>query len=276
METGGGWAFVIGAGGAVYSYLFTLVTILPELIQLAWLPGYQKSSILIYNTSDRGGDLMGKELQQEQKSRAQIQKEAVRLNQQINFLVMRYMWQRYKGRAKKNTKYNRTIYDVLGISRERYTRVLDGQVASFGVNKLTRINQITNVSMEIFNGSKAFQFKKIGLHQWKDLFDCRVDNIAEFREKAKELFNLIEEGDFTKKSDLYKFRLFCEKLAKYDGVSHEVAVREITRVLEARLFSDLEECSLETLESYQKVLAEQSAMVNTLLSYRKYKNKTAT
>lgn len=75
---------------------------------------------------------MGKELQQEQKSRAQIQKEAVRLNQQINFLVMRYMWQRYKGRAKKNTKYNRTIYDVLGISRERYTRVLDGQVAKFG------------------------------------------------------------------------------------------------------------------------------------------------
>ena len=215
-------------------------------------------------------------MQQGPKSREQIQKEAVRLNQQINFLVMRYMWQRYKGRAKKNTKYNRTIYDVLGISRERYTRVLDGQVASFGVNKLTRINQITNVSMEIFNGSKAFQFKKIGLHQWKDLFDCRVDNIAEFREKAKELFNLIEEGDFTKKSDLYKFRLFCEKLEKYDGVSHEVAVRETTRVLEARLFSDLEECSLETLESYQKVLAEQSAMVNTLLSYRKYKNKTAT
>ncbi len=45
MGTVPGRAFVMGASGAVYSYLLALVTMLPELIQFAWLPSYQKSSI---------------------------------------------------------------------------------------------------------------------------------------------------------------------------------------------------------------------------------------
>lgn len=76
-------------------------------------------------------------------------------NRQINFLVMRRLWQEIRHRSSPT---NPTIYDVLDTSRERYTRVIDTGVIRFKEGELDRWNKITGMDKGIFTGEKVFQF----------------------------------------------------------------------------------------------------------------------
>ena len=74
------------------------------------------------------------------------------MNRRINFLVMRKMWQKIRGRAKKNSGNRETIYQAFGMSRERYTRAINGEKIRFSQKELKELVERTGVSAEIFQG----------------------------------------------------------------------------------------------------------------------------
>lgn len=123
-------------------------------------------------------------------------------NRQINFLIMRRMWQEVRGRAssKKSAKYEySTIYEALNTTRERYTRVIETGVIRIKKNELDEWSRITGVDKKIFTGEEVFQFVYIdGIREehivakekWDEYFDlrseCKSDKDRDQGEKETE------------------------------------------------------------------------------------------
>ena len=61
----------------------------------------------------------------------QVTEEENKFNRQVNYLIMRYMWQQYHRKGTNNTE---TIYDVFNTSRERYTRIINTGVVRYKKN----------------------------------------------------------------------------------------------------------------------------------------------
>ena len=114
------------------------------------------------------------------------EQERQRLNRQINFLVMRKMWQRLRGRAKKGSE-GQTIYAAFHMSRERYTRVIRGEPVRFSKEELKRLVVETGVRSEIFEGKDCFHFEAISRRDWQRLFELREVNIAGVEMKGEYL-----------------------------------------------------------------------------------------
>ena len=75
------------------------------------------------------------------------------LNRQINFLIMRKMWQDIRGRAKKGEAGRETIYHAFGMSRERYTRAINGETVRFSQKELRDLMVKTGVNSDSFQGA---------------------------------------------------------------------------------------------------------------------------
>ena len=67
------------------------------------------------------------------------------LNCQINFFIMREVWNITRGRATKDKEINRTIYEALGIRRERYSRAIDIGVIRLTKDEVKRLVEQTGV-----------------------------------------------------------------------------------------------------------------------------------
>lgn len=74
-----------------------------------------------------------------------------KFNRQINFFIMRYMWQVICERNPDDT-----IYKAFQTSRERYTRIINTGVVRYGKGELDSLSQITGLRKEIFLGEVRF------------------------------------------------------------------------------------------------------------------------
>lgn len=100
-------------------------------------------------------------------------------NRQINYFIMRYMWQVIRGRG------SNTIYEEFQTSRERFTRVIDTGKIRYGKGELERLNQLTGLQKELFTGELRFECpyqtkqdrktveEEITLEEWENLFAWR-------------------------------------------------------------------------------------------------------
>lgn len=100
----------------------------------------------------------GQEIDQNTEEKQKEQEE--RRNRQINYFVMRYMWQKIRGRSRKARegkpiKYD--IYDTFGMSRERYTRVIDAGTIRYKSGELDSLSKRTGIRAEIFKGEARFE-----------------------------------------------------------------------------------------------------------------------
>ena len=194
-------------------------------------------------------------------------------NRQVNYYVMRYMWQVIRKRDSGST-----IHDELKTSRERYARVINTGTIRYKKNELQNLVEITGMRPEIFTGEARFQcpyierkktVNDITMEEWKTLFEYRTDkSIKSTIEEQihKRLRNAIT--DDKKNWDFYQLCFFIRELkaAPKKAVSSQVA--EITRTVQGLSFSMLDECDAISLSSLHKALTEKTKLVNGIMTYK--------
>ena len=74
-----------------------------------------------------------------------------KFNRQVNYFIMRYMWQVICGRNPEDT-----IYRTFNTSRERYTRIINTGVVRYAKGEVDSLSQITGLRKEIFLGEVRF------------------------------------------------------------------------------------------------------------------------
>ena len=198
--------------------------------------------------------------------RQEKEKKEQRLNRQINFLVMREMWQVVRGRAHQ---HNDTIYAQFGMSRSRYTRAINGGSVRIGKEELTRLTRLTGVSHKIFLGEACFNFEYITRKDWEKLFQLREYDIDQFETHSKYLFSQIKnsDDDLLKNEDYHRYmRYLKSQKSALDFLLIE-AIEEYTKWMKQIKISHLEHCPSAVLKNYYKELKLQSDIVGTLLHY---------
>ncbi len=143
-------------------------------------------------------------------------------NRQINFFVMRYMWQRIRGRSPWNS--GDTVYNALNIRRERFTRVIDAGTIRYGKGELDWLEKTTGIQRKIFTGEVHFACgyvlaKNDGVEvitedRWHRLFDWR----KEMKEARAELGTM----DQSERSQVEQAKKNIEELAKGKEIQERV------------------------------------------------------
>lgn len=196
------------------------------------------------------------------------ERERQRLNRQINFLIMRKMWQNIRGRAKKGSE-GQTIYAAFHMSRERYTRIIRGEAVRFSRKELERLLRETGVRSEIFEGKTAFEFEAISRKEWQRLFDLREEDIKKARAYEKNLYAQMKKSDveLLKNPDLYYFAVYLKNGKAAVDRNIEAELKDLIQQLNDMGLAQLEQCGLEVLREYLRELERQKDIAGTLLHY---------
>ena len=148
---------------------------------------------------------------EEKKPEKELTKEDKEFNRQINYFVMRYMWQVVCGRSARYA--DDTIYNAFSTSRERYTRIINTGIVRYKKEELETLYRKTGIPTEIFTGEKRFECpynketeagKDISESDWKKLFASREKKDQEEEQQ--------EAGKAEDRKKIQK--AICEKLDK--------------------------------------------------------------
>lgn len=213
-----------------------------------------------------------------------------RHNRQINYFIMRYMWQVV---CKRGTG---RIYEAFGMSRERYTRIINTGKVRLGKAELSSLQQRTGLREEVFTGAIRFDCSymvekdgkkvehSISDEQWNDLFkwkeepaqredDCQTENSR--RDKAiqnsicKELRKV--ERNNKENWDFYRLCYFLRERKPAPLKAADVTVRDIENQIRGLTFELLDRCDIGHLQGLQKLLKEKSGLVNGIATYKRAK-----
>lgn len=254
-----------------------------------------------------------KEAQANRERREQEKQEAAELkkqrefNRQVNYFVMRYMWQAIRGRSA-----DETIYLAFNMSRERYTRIIETGKVSYGKNELDFLREKTGIPKEIFTGDIRFTCPdKLGNDtisdaEWANLFmlrekrkdrkalmkakrdrvavinvrDTKRRNQAEEERKQSEAeYQKAEQGYKDKEKEIGKklqnasikgdtpFQRMYSFFKNGYGSRLE-RLQEIAQALAKIKVAFLDECSQNELDQLYRELSRRSRIVNAVLLYR--------
>lgn len=200
------------------------------------------------------------------------------MNRRINFLVMRKMWQKIRGRAKKNSGNRETIYQAFGMSRERYTRAINGEKIRFSQKELKELVERTGVSAEIFQGKTYFQFDAISQQDWEKLFKLRDTDMKQARIYEHNLYEQMQKSDMdiVRNPDLYRFAVYVQSMAPVTDLRLEREMQETIDWMKKTSVRKLERCEPGILQEYLSELEKQMDIVRTLVHYRELKQESET
>ena len=152
---------------------------------------------------------------------------------QINYYVMRHMWQVIRGRG------SGSIYSFTGFSRQRYTRALDGLYLRISDEDQQYIKKYTDLDIKIFTGEKRFEINDASFSYYanvyaevrKQHFDEKLgkkdnEDSEEEEEETKEAKNKDKEpytANYTIgqwKTNVSRLNLILEKA--WDGIEKEI------------------------------------------------------
>ncbi len=237
-----------------------------------------------------------------------VDEDSKKFNRQINFYIMRYMWQVIRGRSPSGK--NATIYAELDTSRGRYTRIVDGENIRISKNELDTWVKKTGLPGGVFTGDiriECVQYvterkqvvpKTVTPQEWNELFSLRKK-----RKKAydyKETTNKTDDEDvkiseeahskaknaYADKEKELQLRLRCAKRLDTDHkefsklcywLKHLEAapaklqdedVRTVTKALKSLTFRKLDDCELGPLEILMKALQEKAKLAKTIFDYK--------
>jgi hypothetical protein len=217
------------------------------------------------------------------------------LTRQINFFVMRYMWQLIRKRG------STTIYDALKISRTTYTRIIDTGQIKFTKAKLGSLNQTTGLREEIFTGALRFECSYVKIEngeekkysiqekEWENLFKWRLD-----RKKTKDPKNQIAETELDEiknnsiqnsiygklKSvyeynkgnkenwDLYRLCYYLKESEPAPLKPADVTARDILGDLDELTFDVLSRCDIGMLKKLEISLKKKYEVVKSIRIYK--------
>lgn len=219
-------------------------------------------------------------------------------NRQVNYFIMRYMWQVVCGKSKRETED--TIYNAFDTSRERYTRVINAGIIRYKDKELEMLTQRTGLSEGIFTGEERFQcphivdktrYGDIALEEWHKLLDWRRPSETKEEDKVTEAGNEVKtkpEGLKELQDGIYKKLRSVERksrknrefyrLCYYLRERQPAPIKTSVEILQDGVtairswdFNLLDDISIKNLETLQDVLSQKLTLVTTVLSYKKVK-----
>lgn len=228
------------------------------------------------------------EAEQKKKEKEKIKQEQA-FNKQVNFFIMRYMWQVIRKRSADDS-----IYLTFHISRTRYAHVIDYGKGGFKKNEIDFIKTETGIPEDILTGKQRFicMDKKgneiITLQDWKKLFELRKDR-KKLGSEIKEADGDIEELEkkYETANDKYKeqecfiedklkrasrtgeapFQRLCSFFK--NGYGSKVGqLKEISRALAHIKFTLLDECTAQELKGLCEELSKRRELVKSIYQYR--------
>lgn len=225
-----------------------------------------------------------------------LTEEEKRLNRQINYFIMRYMWQVVRGRKRDDGD---TIYAAFDTSRERYTRIINTGAVRYGKGELDGLEQHTGLRKEIFSGEVRFLCpytknevtQEISAEEWVALFNWRssrtkdVDGKKEKSDKKEQgkkqktcqdiicdKLKLVPRDDMNN-WDFYRLCYYLEHKKAAPFRMSTGKLREIESSIKELSFALLDGCDLGQLQRFQTLLKEKQSLISAMLTYKNARNK---
>lgn len=232
----------------------------------------------------------------------QIDEDGKRFNQQINFYIMRYMWQVIRKRSSGGT-----IYLELETSRGRYTRIVDGENVHINKEELERWPRMTGLPKEVFTGDiriECAQYERPGgpktvtTEEWKELFDLRKKRYKAHINEAETSKTEVEEFEASKEAHSKAKNAYADKEKRIQQILRSAkrpddnykefsklhywldqrkpapaklpsdSVKTATKALNALTFRRLNDCELGQLQRLARVLSEKAKLAKTIWDYK--------
>lgn len=253
------------------------------------LPNYQKSTILVYEVWLMEGLRMAEK--DTQTRPVVLSDEEKKFNRQVNYFIMRYMWQVVRGRKRETGD---TIYDAFNTSRERYTRIINTGIVRYFKGELGSLQQCTGLRKEIFTGDVRFECpykiktkdgvvqKTITIEDWVKLFEWRSNRGSDTGDKAHkkktcqneicDRLKLVPRNDM----DNWDFYRLCFYLKNMEAAPLKVSadkLREIETTIKELSFSLLDRCEVGQLQKLQKLLKDKQTLISAMVVYKNAKDK---
>lgn len=212
-----------------------------------------------------------------------------KFNRQVNYFIMRYMWQVVCGRNPEDT-----IYRTFNMSRERYTRIINTGVVRYAKGEVDSLSQITGLRKEIFLGEVRFncpyevktkdaekkqvtEKREVTEQEWQTLIQWRKgrkrakgqvspqDSICECLWKVKQ--SDVENWDF------YRLCYFLKERTPAPSKVTKEQFRDMVKAIGGLSFSMLDKCEVGQLRSLQKLLQEKNRLVVGIITYKEAKDR---
>jgi len=225
--------------------------------------------------------------QKKQTGQPSLSDEEKKFNRQVNFFIMRYMWQVICGRNP-----NDTIYMAFNTSRERYTRIINTGVVRYAKGELDSLSQITGLKKEIFSGEVRFKcpygVKKsntgkkqvieeieITDEDWKALFQWRkvrsgAKGQVSPQDRIYECLRKVKQSD-VENWDFYRLCYFLKERVPAPSKVTKEQFRDMVQSVRNLSFSILDNCEVAQLQSLQKLLQDKNKLVTGIITYKNAK-----
>lgn len=222
--------------------------------------------------------------QKKQAEQPKISDEEKRFNRQINFFIMRYMWQVI---CKRNP--DDTIYMAFHMSRERYTRIINTGVVRYAKGELESLSQITGLRKEIFSGEvlfncpyevekkdakgkKSIEKREITESDWQGLFQWRnvrsgAKGTKSPQDEIYECLRKVKQSD-VENWDFYRLCYFLKERTPAPSKVTKEQFRDMVQSVRRLSFSILDKCEVAQLQGLQKLLQEKTRLVGGIITYK--------
>lgn len=232
-----------------------------------------------------------------QAEKAKLSDDDKKFNRQINYFIMRYMWQVICGRNP-----NDTIYMAFNTSRERYTRIINTGVVRYAKGELDSLSQTTGLKKEIFLGEVRFicpyevkkkpaqenqktgkkpepekEIKEITEKEWQELFQWRevrtgAKGQKSPQDKIYQILRHVKQSD-VENWDFYRLCYFLKERTPAPSKVTTEQFRDMQQAISDLSFSILDKCEVGQLQNLQKLLKEKSALVGGIIIYKNARDK---
>lgn len=198
-----------------------------------------------------------------------------RLNRQINYYIMRYMWQVLR---KHNAES--TVYDALNIERGRFTRAIDYGTIRCDKKLLDAIEEKTGIDRMYFTGERRFLIPNLSKDDWKELFKLRkikrtrandktaAGDYALKEQRVKTLIKKNYNPNSEENIGLYSFCYYYayNKKAPKDDTSRQFS--SLMAIIKEYDVDRLDQYNDKTLLDLAKALSDEAKLINAMLTCR--------
>lgn len=211
-----------------------------------------------------------------------------KFNRQINYFIMRYMWQVICERNPEDT-----IYKAFHTSRERYTRIINTGVVRYAKGELDSLSQITGLRKEIFLGEVRFncpyevktknaekkqviEKREITEQEWKTLIQWRKERTGAKGEKSPqdkiyECLRKVKQSD-VENWDFYRLCYFLKERKPAPSKVTTEQFRDMVKAVKDLSFSTLDKCEVGQLKNLQNLLFSKYELVRGIVTYKNAKS----
>lgn len=205
-------------------------------------------------------------------------------NKQINYSILKLLWQ-----LRNDGKKMPAFYNEVGIDRNRYTSILvkDKSRTPKLKKKSSDLSDASGIHESFFMGESVFTVKGITDTQW-DTYCFNLEKSADpglaegNRKKAKKecrafekkLKEVLRETPFMAGVDLNLLTAYYyyAEGKEMDGSEVQLRMQRLVNLMQSMGITQIESLALEDLDQYAILLKKQWEMVSAIKTYKKYKN----